>query len=289
VFGSGVWFWCLVLVFGSGVWFWCLVLVFGFGVWFWCLVFMFGSGVWFWCLVLVFGSGVWFWCLVLAKTLQFIYFCIKLNKNILVSAESFNHVKSLHNILYFMSIYTEKIKEEYDDLLYKKEYLETIPIYFLYVDINSNLESIESIKHSFTDNTVLKKEQLMYYIETYKKRENKKYKIIDFFLYSNDLEKEKMDDFFEFEIDSSSFKELAKPFLRKFSFFNDIIIPENYIMFHSFSGIYLIFQEQLKPDKNGSSSISKKYIKSLKNHQLILDGALNSKQTRKKRKIQIIP
>jgi len=184
-----------------------------------------------------------------------------------------------------MSIHTKKIEEEYNDLLYKKEYLETIPIYFLYVDINSNLESIESIKHTFTDNTVLKKEQLMYYIETYKKRDTKKYKMIDLFLYSNDLEIKKMNDFYEFEIDSSSFKELTKPFLRKISFFSDIVIPENYIMFHSFSGIYLIFQEQLKTEKNKTSSVSKKYVKSLKNHQLTLDAALTSKQTRKKRKI----
>ena len=184
-----------------------------------------------------------------------------------------------------MSIYTKKLEEEYEDLLYKKEYLETIPIYFLYVDLNSNLESIESIKHTFTDNTVIKKEQLMYYIETYKKRDTKKYKMIDLFLYSNDLEKEKMNDFYDFEIDSSSFKELTKPFLRKISFFSDIVIPENYIMFHSFSGIYLIFQEQLKTEKNKISSMSKKYIKSLKTHQLLLDGILTSKQTRKIRKL----
>ena len=188
-----------------------------------------------------------------------------------------------------MSKYTEKMEEEYNDLLYKKEYLETIPIYFLYVNINSNLESIESIKHSFTnENTVLKKEQILYYIETYKKRENKKFKIIDCFLYSNDLEKEKMNDFYEFEIDSSGFKELSKPFLRKISLYNDIIIPENYIMFHSFSGIYIVFQEQIKSDKNGTSSISKKYIKSLKQHQMILDGTIKSKHTRKNRKLPVV-
>jgi len=32
IYGSGVWFWRMVLVYGSGVWFWCMVLVYGSGL-----------------------------------------------------------------------------------------------------------------------------------------------------------------------------------------------------------------------------------------------------------------
>jgi hypothetical protein len=80
VFGSGFWFWLLVLAFGSGFWLrfgrlaLVLALVVGFGFWlrFLALVLalVFGFGCWlrFLALVVGFGLGVWFLDLVFGST-----------------------------------------------------------------------------------------------------------------------------------------------------------------------------------------------------------------------------
>lgn len=151
-------------------------------------------------------------------------------------------------------------------LLYKREPINEMYIHFIYTNLDSMIEDIISIKHEFhTNKPILKKEQILYYIEKYRKINNKKYKLSDLLLYVNNLSQDDLEKFHKMDVEQSEFINLTKPFLQVLNMFNDIEIGETFLMFHSLTSLYIVFNETPKQDKTKYvTSVSKRFIKSLK-------------------------
>jgi len=167
-------------------------------------------------------------------------------------------------------------------LLYKREPIDELYIHFIYTGLDTTpfIDDILTVKHEFMGGvSILKKEQLLYYIDKYRKVNNKKYKPTDLLLYVNNLDQENLDKFHTMNVEDTEFVELTRPFLRVLNLFDDIEIGETFLMFHSLTALYIVFKEMPRPDKlKMGASVSKRFIKSLK----IFDNSYK-KRTNKKR------
>jgi hypothetical protein len=91
---------------------------------------------------------------------------------------------------------------------------------------------------------------------------DKKYKILDICVCNIVIEPEQIEEFINCDIDSDTFCSFKDSFFKRSNYFNDIEIPGSLFLFHSFFGVYFIFQENNNTTKNKKKSLS------LKNKQI---------------------
>jgi len=127
---------------------------------------------------------------------------------------------------------------------YKREPMEEVNIFFIYINRNQYIEKIindkinlvlsEDKKHSY-----LPKESLLQIIQSRKlKTSFSKYKLLDVLTYLVDLEPENIQSYSKNENNESSSK-----FLNTVSIMNDIKFNESIFIFHGINSIYFIFEE----------------------------------------------
>jgi hypothetical protein len=161
---------------------------------------------------------------------------------------------------------------------YLREPMESINLYFIYINRNLYIEKIttdrqqlqlsEDKKYSY-----LPKETLLQIIQTKKvKTQFSKYKLIDIISYLVDLDPEHIQSYSKNEI-----SEEPNHFFKTIPFTNDIKVPPSIFIFHEINAVYFIFQEvELLNSRHTLKSILKNSLQ-----------PLSSKSNTKKVRIQL--
>jgi hypothetical protein len=167
---------------------------------------------------------------------------------------------------------------------YFKEPMETIDIYFIYINTNDYIEKINCMQHNLTindNNSIIHNRDVISLIEQHKYLSNNKYKIQDILLYNISLQPENIQSYSKNEqvLESSS------KFLEPLSIINDFIIPPSIFIFHKINSIFFIFK-QLQEIKPLPNSILKSSIKNNGNNDNTSTDNTNDKhKTTKKVRI----
>lgn len=149
----------------------------------------------------------------------------------------------------------EKV-EDYND--FYKEEIESLPIFFLYIDKQNRLIKIRETHHILKKNTIQDKE-LLYIIRKHMHFENKKYTLLSILQYNINIGTEevlqslrhyskKQDNDFD-----SLFS--TNDFITPHYGINDIIFDETIHIFKDLNMIYIVFHE--KPEKSNHTQTKK--------------------------------
>ena len=131
---------------------------------------------------------------------------------------------------------------------YFKEPMETIDIYFIYINTNDYIEKINCMQHNLTiidNNSIIHNKDVINLIEQNKYLSNNKYKIQDILLYNISLQPENIQSYSKNE----QILESSSKFLEPLSIINDFIIPPSIFIFHKINSIFVIFKQlqEIKP------------------------------------------
>ena len=131
---------------------------------------------------------------------------------------------------------------------YFKEPMETIDIYFIYINTNDYIEKINCMQHNLTiidNNSIIHNKDVINLIEQNKYLSNNKYKIQDILLYNISLQPENIQSYSKNE----QILESSSKFLEPLSIINDFIIPPSIFIFHKINSIFFIFKQlqEIKP------------------------------------------
>lgn len=141
-----------------------------------------------------------------------------------------------------MSWITEQERIQNIQKNYYREPMETVNIYFIYINQNQYIDKILCEKHDLDNNngcSLLNKEKLLQIIQNKKiKTLNSRYKLIDILQYHVELEPEHIQTFINGEPDPSSQK-----ILKNISVFDEIVFSPSIFIFHGINCLYFIFQE----------------------------------------------
>ena len=157
---------------------------------------------------------------------------------------------------------------------YFKEPMETIDIYFIYINTNDYIEKINCMQHNLTiidNNSIIHNKDVINLIEQNKYLSNNKYKIQDILLYNISLQPENIQSYSKNE----QILESSSKFLEPLSIINDFIIPPSIFIFHKINSIFFIFK-QLQEIKPMPKSILKPNVSS------------NDKPMQKTKKVRIL-
>jgi len=169
---------------------------------------------------------------------------------------------------------------------YRRESMESIDLFFMYLNKNQYIDKILTEKFVFdTSNTSIKSDQLLKIIQDKKiQTQFSKYKLIDILTFFVDLEPENIQYYSNTESSYSQFfKVLNIP--------NEIQIPQSIFIFHNINSIYFIFQEYELVKKHNITAVVKSILKpkdrepgSLKTAKKVrITGPLDKKQSRRLR------
>ena len=173
---------------------------------------------------------------------------------------------------------------------YIREPMETIDVYFLYINANSYIEKIvcekEDLVRHANDSYGITKERVLKLIQT--KRElpgiNTKYKLMDLLVYNMDLESENIQSFAACE----NLEEMSQSFFKVLPIFDDIHISPSIFIFHEVNALFFIFNES----KHKSRIENENRIRSILKHESHIDSGTrrnieNNRRTTKKVRITI--
>jgi hypothetical protein len=166
-----------------------------------------------------------------------------------------------------------------------REPLENIEMFFIYVNLDSCIENIQSEKQVLTienNKSVLKKETILQLIQKRKSSTHKKYKFMDVLVYNVDLEPEHIQNYSKID----NILDNSKQFFKVLPIIDDIVIQSSIFIFHSLSSIYFIFKEN-----NPVISIPKSILKdstipkhkNTKKVRIVLENLGSHSTTKKKR------
>ena len=157
---------------------------------------------------------------------------------------------------------------------YCKEYMESINLIFMFVNKDNNIDKIVQEKHTITNN-VLSNSTILQIVQTNKKMNLIKYKLLDILTFFIDIEPDHIQTF-----DSSH------NYLKTHSVTNDILLPESIFIFHELNAVYFIFQEYIvNTHKHTLKSILKKSsgVSKIKNTKKVrIDDSVMLNKTRKR-------
>jgi hypothetical protein len=127
---------------------------------------------------------------------------------------------------------------------YQRETMESIPVYFVYINRNQYIEKIISDKiplvlHEDKSHSYITKEALLQIIQSRKiKTAFSKYKLMDVLSYLVDLEPEHIQSF-----SKSEMIDHPTPYFKIASIMDDIRIQPSIFIFHGLNAIYFLFEE----------------------------------------------
>ena len=164
-----------------------------------------------------------------------------------------------------MELDTNWISEfDIDDKHYKhfyKEKVESIKIYFLYINRNQELFHIKKEKYAI-NNSTLTKENLIQILNKYKTYEKKSFIPLSILKYNITLNPEYINKFLNDPSENYKFLEPQNN-IEEISWFDSIIF------FHNINSLYIVYREKLKSKHNNTKKI---YIRK----------KLNRKKTKKR-------
>jgi hypothetical protein len=130
---------------------------------------------------------------------------------------------------------------------YLREPMDSINLYFIYINRNLYIEKITTDKQPLQLSedkkySYLPKETLLQIIQTKKvKTQFSKYKLIDIISYLVDLDPEHIQSYSKNE--NLVEEEQQSPFFKTIPFTSDIKVPPSIFIFHEINAVYFIFQE----------------------------------------------
>lgn len=129
---------------------------------------------------------------------------------------------------------------------YFKEPMESIDLFFIYVNTNDYIEKINHLQHDLSlyqqlnnSSSVIHNDIIIQLIEKNKFLSNNKYKIQDVLLYNVSLNPENIQTYSKDE----NILESSSKFLQPLSIINDFIIPPSIFIFHKINSIFFIFNQ----------------------------------------------
>ena len=148
-----------------------------------------------------------------------------------------------------------------------KERMKCIELQFIYIDISGNIKNIlrETQKLTLIDKdefSIFRHEDIQITINTKKNDSEKKYQLLDVFMYNTEIELQNLQIYSQ-----SSHEEDPKRFLKSLSTTSDIIIPKSLFIFHATNSINFLYQEML-PKPILKSKTKKFFLKLHKNGNL---------------------
>jgi len=189
-----------------------------------------------------------------------------------------------------------------------REPIHEITMKCIYVNRNLEIENIVSENYAVhscnkENESVITKEEILYFIQRRKQTDQGKYNLMDIAIYCVDMEPEHIQNYAKNE---NNF-ELSERFLRTHSIFNDLVLPDSIFIFHSVNVVYFIFKERKgvhlpakllrnpppvsilkrrgeKTKKNGTSSASGKNTKKVAFTEQA-DVSWDNSATRKQRQV----
>jgi hypothetical protein len=141
---------------------------------------------------------------------------------------------------------------------YFREPMDSIDMYFIYINRNNYIEKIlyekQALELSDNNYSVLKKEKLLHIIQTRKiKTAFSKYKLVDVLSYAVDLEPELIQSYSK----NDNIESTSESFFKVLSILNDVQIQPSIFIFHGVNAIYFIFQEVENNSRHTLKSILK--------------------------------
>lgn len=124
---------------------------------------------------------------------------------------------------------------------HRKEPMESIPLFFIYINKNQYIDKINTEKIIFdSSNTCIDKERLLKIIQDKKiSTPDSKYKLADILTFFVDLEPEKIQSYSNVENPDQSYSQ----FFKVLSIPDEIQIPQSIFIFHNINSIYFVYQE----------------------------------------------
>ena len=128
---------------------------------------------------------------------------------------------------------------------YYREPVGEITMKCIYINKHSEIEDVVSESYDITSSgkeneSVITKEEILYFIQRKKQLENSKYSLIDILIYCVDMEPEHIQNYSKNENNS----EISEKFLHVHSIFSEIVLPDSIFIFHSVNAVYFIFKER---------------------------------------------
>jgi hypothetical protein len=128
---------------------------------------------------------------------------------------------------------------------YYREPMSEITMKCIYINKHSEIEDVVSETYDVTscgkeNESVVTKEEILYFIQRKKQLDNSKYSLIDILIYCVDMEPEHIQNYAKNENNS----EISEKFLRTHSIFNEIVLPDSIFIFHTVNAVYFIFKER---------------------------------------------
>jgi hypothetical protein len=162
---------------------------------------------------------------------------------------------------------------------YYREPMNSMNIFFLYINQNNYIENIICEKHqliisesqldsSNKNSSFLSKEFVLKLIQTKKKKTPvSKYKFKEILLFNVDLDTEHIQSFSM----NDNYTDSSHPFFKKIPIIDDIFISDSIFIFHSLNSLFFIFQEYPNiisntQQKHTLKSILKPSINNIKNN-----------------------
>jgi len=128
---------------------------------------------------------------------------------------------------------------------YYREPMSEITMKCIYINKHSEIEDVVSETYDITscgkeNESVITKEEILYFIQRKKQLDNSKYSLMDILIYCVDMEPEHIQNYSKNENNS----EISEKFLCVHSVFNEIVLPDSIFIFHSVNAVYFIFKER---------------------------------------------
>lgn len=129
---------------------------------------------------------------------------------------------------------------------YKREPVESISLYFLYINQNAEIEKIIREKERLEvkdDFQRLSKERILQIVQQKKKTNTGKYSLDHILVYNITIEPENIQKY----VNTDNLLEFSQPFIKNLSVIDEIKIYPSIFVFHSLNSIFFFFKKMDEP------------------------------------------
>lgn len=129
---------------------------------------------------------------------------------------------------------------------YKREPVESISLYFLYINQNAEIEKIIREKERLEvkdDFQRLSKERILQIVQQKKKTNTGKYSLDHILVYNITIEPENIQKY----VNTNNLLEFSQPFIKNLSVIDEIKIYPSIFVFHSLNSIFFFFKKMDEP------------------------------------------
>ena len=130
---------------------------------------------------------------------------------------------------------------------YKREPMESISLYFLYINQNEEIEKIIREKEGLEgrdDFQRLSKERILQIVQQKKKTNTGKYSLDHILVYNITIEPENIQKY----VNTDNLVEFSQPFIKNLSVIDEIKIYPSIFVFHSLNSIFFFFKKMDEPN-----------------------------------------